>query len=84
MAARRGNHRRPLADPHHIGDAFANGADLQDHEDWVRLVFWAEMADDSDASRRKAASIVMPRSALDALMQELRGSFGGEREARRH
>jgi hypothetical protein len=84
MAARRHDHKRPLADPHHVGDVFASGFDLQDFEDWVRVVSWVDIVDNAHVTRRKVASIVVPRSALHALMQELRGSIGGYRDVGRH
>jgi hypothetical protein len=84
MPARRHDHRRPLVDPTDLADAFASGVDLQDFEDWVRLVFWVEVAENGQATRRKVAPVVVPRSLLLALTQELRGSIGPDREARRH
>ncbi|MFH0299806.1 hypothetical protein AAFX91_21745 [Bradyrhizobium sp. 31Argb] len=88
MAApsRRNDHRRPVIDPHTIGDTFASGVDVQDHEDWTRLNWWVDVAGNGNGTRRKVASIVLPRSALPTVMQELRGSQaqGHGRETRRH
>jgi hypothetical protein len=84
MAGRRQDHRRALADPHQLGDVFATGFEVHDFDDWLRLIGWAEMTDNSHTSRRKVASLVMPRSTLLKLMQALRESVGDDREARRH
>lgn len=84
MAAspRRNDHRRPVVDPHIIGDTFASGVELQDFEDWVRLSWFVDLP--GNGSRRKVASIVLPRSAVPIVTQELRGSHTHTREARRH
>jgi len=82
-------HPAPLADPHNVADAFASGVDVQDYEDWVRLLGWAEcqaIAGDGFAreDRRICARIVMPRSAVPELVRALRQSVATHREAQRH
>ncbi len=68
----------PLTDPAHVPDVFASGFDVQDWEDWLRLVCWADMIEPADdgsrAERRKAAAIVIPRSSLYELIKALRHS----------
>ncbi len=83
MAAqsRRNDHRR-LVDPHAIGDTFASG--MEDFEDWVRLSWFVDLPGNGNGSRRKVASIALPRSAVPTVTQELRGSHGYTRESRRH
>lgn len=84
MAGRSNNHRRSLFDPLHQGDVFASGIDVQDFDDWLRLVWWTATAEYAQGPRRKVACIVIPRSALAAMLQELRGSAGSIREVRKH
>lgn len=84
MAPRRHDHRRPILEPHHVGDDFASGCDVEDHEDWLRLVWWVDIPGNSHGARAKVRSIVLPRSALPNVVQELRGGAGHGREARRH
>ncbi len=86
MAApsRRNDHRRPVVDPHTIGDTFAAGMELQDFEDWVRLSWFVDLPGNGQGARRKVASIVLPHSAVPAVTHELRGSHGHTRESRRH
>jgi hypothetical protein len=85
MAPRRPDHRRPILEPHPIGDDFASGCDVQDHEDWLRLVWWVDIPGNGNGARCKVRSIVLPRSALPNVLQEMRGgSLGHGREARRH
>ena len=47
----------PLHDPEHVSDAFASGFAVEDFEDWLRLVGWADhgdgSGDGSDAAQRK-------------------------------
>jgi hypothetical protein len=81
---RQSDHRRPLADPANVADSFASGFEVHDFDDWLRLVAWADITENSHTGRRKVASVVMPRSALQLLMQALRESGGDDREARRH
>jgi hypothetical protein len=79
MAPRRHDHRRPFVEPHHIADDFASGCDVQDHEDWLRLVWWVDVPGNSSGARCKVRSIVLPN-----VLQEMRGGTGHGREARRH
>lgn len=80
----RSNHRRTLFDPLHLSDGFASGVDVQDFEDWIRLVWWTATGDNAQGPRRKIGCIVIPRSALPAIQQELRDSAGNPREGRKH
>lgn len=75
-----------LIDPVTLTDAFASGFEVQDFEDWLRLVCWADYThsggDGVRGERRKSASIVIPRSAIFALMEALRDSVGHTKDAR--
>jgi hypothetical protein len=84
MARRRTDHRRPLTDPANLPDSFASGFEVHDFDDWLRLVGWADVTDNSHTVRRKTASLVMPRTALRMLMQVLRGSIRDEEQATEH
>lgn len=75
----RRSRRPPPIDPaRHVPDVFANGFDVHDWEDWLRLICWVDVIEsDSDggrAARREAAAIVMPRSAVYGLIEHLRFS----------
>lgn len=80
MAARpRTADHPPLTDPAHVPDVFASGFDVHDWEDWLRLICWADVVDVGDSGRperRKAASIVIPRSSVYSLIEALRYSVG--------
>ncbi|MEY9358973.1 hypothetical protein ABH994_001694 [Bradyrhizobium yuanmingense] len=82
--ARRPDHRRPLLDPRGIGDDFASGCDVQDHEDWLRVVWWVDVPGNGHGTRCKVRSIVLPRAALHQVVLNLRDSVGYGRETRRH
>ncbi|UPJ65253.1 hypothetical protein [Bradyrhizobium sp. 191] len=82
--ARRPDNRRPLLDPNGLSDDFASGCDVQDHEDWLRVVFWVDVPGNGHGARCKVRSLVLPRSALPSVLQELRGGPAHGREARRH
>ncbi|MET4247538.1 hypothetical protein [Bradyrhizobium sp. LA6.7] len=84
MAPRRHEHRRPILDPHHVGDDFASGCDVQDYEDWLRLVWWVDVPGNGSGARCKVRGIVLPRSSLHQVVLNLRDSVGYGRETRRH
>jgi hypothetical protein len=84
MTPRRHDHRRPIIDPEQIADVFASGLDIQDYEDWMRLVWWVDVPGNGHGPRRKVASIALPKSLLPVVVQELRGGGGHGREGRRH
>ena len=84
MAPRRSDHRKPLLDPGSIGDDFASGVDVEDHEDWMRLVWWVDIPGNGNGARCKVRSLIVPRSALPNILQEMRGGAGHGRETRRH
>ena len=75
---------------HFVPEAFASGFAVQEWEDWVRLVAWADDVEDVDggaarAVRRVSASLVIPRSALPQLVEALRASMGYRMDGpRRH
>lgn len=84
MAPRRQDGRRLVLNPLHIGDDFAAGCDVQDYEDWLRLVWWVDVPGNGHGHRCKVRGIILPRSALHDVIQELRDSAGYGRELRRH
>jgi hypothetical protein len=80
MSTRRRAHLPPLTDPDRVRDVFASGFDVHDEEDWLRLIGWAVHSHDGDdgsgnEERRKAMSLVVPRSAVRSLMEALRHSL---------
>lgn len=84
MAPRRQDGRRLILNPREIGDAFACGVEVQDYEDWLRLTFFADVVHNGHAARCKAAGLILPRSALHGVINELRGGPGQGREGRSH
>lgn len=85
MAPQRQDGRRPtMVDPDNIGDAFASGLDVQEYEDWLRLVWWVDIPGNARGLRRKVASITVAKALLPVVVQELRGAAGHGRDTRRH
>ena len=80
-APRRTDHRRPLVDPHNIGDCFASGLDIQDFEEWVRLTWYVEAGGNGTTERRKVAAIILPKGLIPVVVTEL---GGGPSRTRRH
>jgi hypothetical protein len=84
MPRKRHDQRRPLNDPANLADSFASGFEVHDFDDWLRLVAFVDLTENAHTGRRKVASVVMPRSALNELLLRLRDSAGDDREAQRH
>lgn len=90
MPVRRRPEMLPLTDPAHVPDAFASGFEVQDFEDWLRLIGWADYVEGGDGNggarieRRKAAGIVIPRSSVPGLLEALLRSIGPRRDQQRH
>jgi hypothetical protein len=76
-----------------IRDEFASDFAVQQWEDWVRVIGWAEDVEYAGSEpgdgggrevRRKAASLIVPRSSLPALIEALQRSTGHEPPKPRH
>lgn len=71
----------PVPEPELLpGDVFATDFDVHDWADWLRIVCWVDVVEPNDnggrASRRPAAALVLPRSAVASLVKALRYSIG--------
>lgn len=86
---RRPEYRPPLTDPLAIRDVHAAGFEVEDFEDWLRLIAWSPMSGDGGnggavTERRKTASLVIPRSGVHGLIDALRHSAGPQPRQTRH
>lgn len=88
---RRKQPHAPVIDPANIPDAFASGFDVQDWQDWVRVVGFADDVAPVDgnggslhAVRRKSAAVIVPRSSLPELIDKLQESLGHRVREKRH
>jgi hypothetical protein len=86
--ATRPKSRLPYAEPVDLPDIFASEFDVHDWEDWLRLQCWVDTVEPRGngellAHRRRAASIVLPRSSLSGLVRVLRNSQGSRKEPSR-
>lgn len=85
MARARRDPPLTMDDPPPIPDSFATDFEVEDFEDWLRIVCLVKAGEsgrDGQGTRWRTASLILPRSSLHGLMTELRHSAGARNAQR--